>query len=139
MGKKVATQMGSSAQPLVQAFEADLKAKGGKGFAELKMFQTYPDVSTALANGTIDVGVLPDNVVLDQMKRKPGSLKIIGEIGEARLLAWVTHPQDPEIRAFVNKTLEELTASGKLAELQKKWFGKTLNLPAKNYLPKGAL
>ena len=139
VGKKVATQMGSMAQPLVQAFEADLKAKGGKGFAELKMFQTYPDVSTALANGTIDVGVLPDNVVLDQMKRKPGSLKIIGEIGEARLLAWVTHPQDPEIRAFVNKTLEELTASGKLAELQKKWFGKTLNLPAKNYLPKGAL
>ena len=139
VGKKVATQMGSSAQPLVQAFEADLKAKGGKGFAELKMFQTYPDVSTALPNGTTDLGVLPDNVVLDQMKRKPGSLKIIGEIGEARLLAWVTHPQDPEIRAFVNKTLEELTASGKLAELQKKWFGKTLNLPAKNYLPKGAL
>ena len=139
VGKKVATQMGSMAQPLVQAFENDLKAKGGNGFAELKLFQTYPDVATALANGTIDVGVLPDNVVLVQMKRKPGSLKIIGEIGESRLLAWAAHPQDPEIRAFVNKTLEELAANGKLAELQKKWFGKALNLPTKNYLPKGAL
>lgn len=47
VGKKVATQMGSSAQPLVQAFEADLKAKGGKGFAELKMFQTYPEIGRA--------------------------------------------------------------------------------------------
>ena len=139
LGKKVATQMGSLAQPMVQAFEKDLKAKnGGRGFASLRLFQSYPDVATALQNGTIDVGVLPDNVVAVQMKKRPGSLKVIGEVGEPRLLAWVTHPNDPEIRAFINKTLEELAASGKLAQLQKKWFGKTMNLPTKGYLPKGA-
>ena len=123
----------------MQAYEKELQAKNGGGFAELKLFQSYPDVATALQNGTIDIGVLPDNVVLVQMKKKPGSLKVIGEVGDPRLLAWVTHPQDPEIRAFINKTLEELAASGKLAALQKKWFGKTLNLPTKNYLPQGAL
>ena len=139
VGKKVGTQMGSLAQPLVQAYEKELQAKNGGGIAELKLFQSYPDVATALQNGTIDIGVLPDNVVLVQMKKKPGSLKVIGEVGDPRLLAWVTHPQDPEIRAFINKTLEELAASGKLAALQKKWFGKTLNLPTKNYLPQGAL
>lgn len=73
------------------------------------------------------------------MRRQPGAFKSIGEIGEPRLLAWVVNPQDPEIRAFVNQTLEELRANGKLTALQKKWFGAELSLPTSGYLPKGAL
>lgn len=139
VGKIVGTQMGSQAQPMVQEFERQLKAKSGKGFAEFKLLQAYPDVSVALSNGTLDVGVLPSNVLSVQMRRQPGAFKTIGEVGEPRLLAWVANPQDPEIRSFINQTLEEMRASGKLAELQKKWFGDTLNLPSSGYLPKGAL
>lgn len=138
-GKTVGTQMGSLAQPMVQEFERQMKAKSGKGFTELKLFQTYPDVSMALSNGTLDIGVIPSNVLSVQMRRQPGAFKAIGEVGDPRLLAWVTHPQDPEIRTFINQTLEEMRASGKLAELQKKWFGEVLNLPTSGYLPKGAL
>ena len=139
VGKTVGTQMGSLAQPMVQEFERQMKAKSGKGFAELKLFQTYPDVSMALSNGTLDIGVLPSNVLSVQLRRQPGAFKAIGEVGDPRLLAWVTHPQDPEIRTFINQTLEEMRVSGKLAELQKKWFGEVLDLPASGYLPKGAL
>ena len=139
VGKTVGTQMGSLAQPMVQEFERQMKAKSGKGFAELKLFQTYPDVSMALSNGTLDIGVIPSNVLSVQLRRQPGAFKAIGEVGDPRLLAWVTNPQDPEIRTFINQTLEELRVSGKLAELQKKWFGEALNLPASGYLPKGAL
>lgn len=139
VGKTVGTQMGSLAQPMVQEFERQMKAKSGKGFAELKLFQTYPDVSMALSNGTLDIGVIPSNVLSVQLRRQPGAFKAIGEVGDPRLLAWVTHPQDPEIRTFINQTLEELRVSGKLAELQKKWFGEALDLPASGYLPKGAL
>lgn len=139
VGKTVGTQMGSLAQPMVQEFERQMKAKSGKGFTELKLFQTYPDVSMALSNGTLDIGVIPSNVLSVQMRRQPGAFKAIGEVGEPRLLAWVTHPQDPEIRSFINQTLEEMRVSGKLATLQKKWFGEVLNLPASGYLPKGAL
>ena len=138
-GKKVGTQMGSMAQPMVQTFEKELQAKQGTGFAELKLFQSYPDVGVALSNGTLDIGVLPSNVLSVQMKRQPGVFRAIGEVGEPRLLAWVVNPKDPEIRAFINQTLDELRASGKLAELQKKWFGEPLDLPTKNYLPNGAL
>lgn len=139
IGKRVGTQMGSMAQPMVQAYEKELQAKQGAGFAELKLFQAYPDVSVALSNGSLDIGVLPSNVLSVQMKRQPGAFKAIGEVGEPRLLAWVVHPKDTEIRTFVNQTLDELRANGKLAELQKKWFGETLALPTKDYLPKGAL
>lgn len=139
VGKRVGTQMGSMAQPMVQAYEKELQARQGKGFAELKLFQAYPDVSVALSNGSLDIGVLPSNVLAVQMKRQPGAFKPIGEVGDPRLLAWVVHPKDAEIRAFVNRTLDELRASGKLAELQKKWFGEPLALPTKDYLPKGAL
>lgn len=139
VGKTVGTQMGSLAQPMVQEFERQMKAKSGKGFAELKLFQTYPDVSMALSNGTLDIGVLPSNVLSVQLRRQPGAFKAIGEVGDPRLLAWVTHPQDPEIRTFINQTLEEMRVSGKLAELQKKWFGEVLDLPVSGYLPKGAL
>ena len=59
VGKRVGTQMGSMAQPMVQAFEKELQAKQGGGFAELKLFQAYPDVGVALSNGTLDIGVLP--------------------------------------------------------------------------------
>ena len=139
VGKTVGTQMGSLAQPMVQEFERQMKAKSGKGFAELKLFQTYPDVSMALSNGTLDIGVIPSNVLSVQLRRQPDAFKAIGEVGDPRLLAWVTNPQDPEIRTFINQTLEELRVSGKLAELQKKWFDEALNLPASGYLPKGAL
>lgn len=139
IGKTVGTQMGSLAQPMVQEFERHLKAKNGKGFADLKLFQAYPDVGIALSNGTLDMGVVPSNVLSVQMRRQPGAFKVVGEVGEPRLLAWVANPQDSEIRAFVNQTLDEMRASGKLAELQKKWFGETLKLPTAGYLPKGAL
>lgn len=138
-GKVVGTQMGSQAQPVVQEFERELKAKSGQGFAELKLFQTYPDVSVALSNGTLDIGVLPSNVLSVQMRRQPGSFKSIGELGEPRLLAWVANPKDQEIRTFINTTLEEMRANGKLVALQKKWFGEALALPTSNYLPQGAL
>ncbi|PUA18864.1 transporter substrate-binding domain-containing protein [Glaciimonas sp. PCH181] len=139
VGKTVGTQMGSQAQPVIQEFERQMKAKSGKGFAELKLFQAYPDVSVALKNGTLDIGVIPSNVLSVQMRRQPGAFKAIGEVGEPRLLGWVANPQDPAIRTFINQTLEEMQANGKLVELQKKWFGEALNLPTSGYLPKGAL
>lgn len=138
-GKTVGTQMGSQAQPMVQEFDRQMKAKSGKGFAEIKLFQAYPDVSVALSNGTLDIGVIPSNVLAVQMRRQPGAFKAIGAVGEPRLLAWVANPQDAEIRSFINQTLDEMRASGKLAALQKKWFGEALTLPTAGYLPKGAL
>ncbi len=138
-GKIVGTQMGSLAQPAIQDFNKDLEAKGHDGYSDLKLYQTYPDVSVALTNGTIDVGVLPSNVLAIEMRQKPDAYRVVGDVGERKLLAWVTSPQDKEVRAFINDTIGEMAANGTLAELQKKWFGQTMDLPTTDYLPEGAL
>jgi polar amino acid transport system substrate-binding protein len=138
-GRIVGTQMGSLAQPAIQEYDKTLQKNGGKGYADLKLYQSYPDVSVALSNGTIDVGVLPSNVLAIEMRQKPDAYRIVGEVGKRKLLAWVTNPKDTEIRAFINSTIDEMRANGTLARLQKKWFGQTMDLPTKDYLPPGAL
>lgn len=138
-GKTIGTQMGSMAQPIATEYEQELKKKTGKGYADLKLLQSYPDVETALGNGTLDVGVIPSNVLAVQMRKQPGEFRVIGEAGQPKLLAWVVNPGDKEIRKFINDTLNEMRANGTLAELQKKWFGHTLDLPTSGYLPAGAL
>lgn len=138
-GKNVGTQMGSMAQPIAQDYENELKQKTGKGYASLQLLQAYPDVETALSNGTLDVGLLPSNVLAVQMRKQPGEFRVIGEAGQPKLLAWVVNPGDPDIRLFINNTLDEMLSNGTLVKLQKKWFGEALNLPTSGYLPEGAL
>jgi len=137
-GKVVGTQMGSSSQPIAQAFDAQLKAKGA-GYADIKLFQAYPDVMVALSNKTLDIGIMPSNIVAVLMKKEPGQFRVIGKIGEPKVLAWVANPQDKEIRDFINASLTELEKNGQLAQMQKKWFGYTMNLPTSGYLPAGAV
>jgi polar amino acid transport system substrate-binding protein len=137
-GRVVGTQMGSSSQPVAQAFDTQLKAKGA-GYADMKLFQAYPDVMVALSNKTLDVGIMPSNIVAVLMKREPGQYRVVGKIGEPKMLAWVAHPQDKEIRAFINTSLNQLEQNGQLAQMQKKWFGYTMNLPTSGYLPEGAV
>ncbi|ATJ89023.1 transporter substrate-binding domain-containing protein [Ralstonia solanacearum] len=138
-GKVLGTQMGSSSQPAAEQFEKTLKEQRGKGYADTKLFQAYPDVAIALSNKTVDVAFIPSNVAAIQMRKQPGAFKIVGEVGQPRLLAWVANPQDLEIRKFINDTLDELRASGKLPALEKKWFGAPMEIPRANYLPEGAI
>ncbi|MHC6084849.1 transporter substrate-binding domain-containing protein [Ralstonia solanacearum] len=138
-GKVLGTQMGSSSQPAAEQFEKTLKEQRGKGYADTKLFQAYPDVAIALSNKTVDVAFIPSNVAAIQMRKQPGAFKIVGEVGQPRLLAWVANPQDLEIRKFINDTLDELRANGKLPALEKKWFGAPMEIPRANYLPEGAI
>ncbi|MHA6907833.1 transporter substrate-binding domain-containing protein [Ralstonia pseudosolanacearum] len=138
-GKVLGTQMGSSSQPAAEQFEKTLKEQRGKGYADTKLFQAYPDAALALSNKTVDVAFIPSNVAAIQMRKQPGAFKIVGEVGQPRLLAWVANPQDLEIRKFINDTLDELHASGKLTALETKWFGAPMNVPRANYLPDGAI
>src|SRR5258708_13473614 len=60
-GKIVGTQMGSSSQPIAQAFDTQLKTKGA-GYADIKLFQAYPDVMVALPTKTLVVGTMPSSI-----------------------------------------------------------------------------
>lgn len=138
-GKIVATQLASSVQPVLEAHTAALKAKGGKGYGELKLFQAFPETQVALANGQVDAIVISSPTAAVLMRKFPNTYKIVGTVGESSHLAWVTRPEDKDLRDFINTTIDTLNDSGKLKELQMKWFGFRMDTPKQGYLPAGAL
>ena len=138
-GKVVATQLASAEQPVVEAYNEELKSEVGTGFADLKLFQAFPETYVAVGSGQVDAALIGSNGAAALMRKQPDKFKIVGEVGEPRYLAWVTHPDDTDLRDYLNDVIGELADSGKLTEWQQEWFGFTMDLPSEDYLPEGAL
>jgi polar amino acid transport system substrate-binding protein len=139
-GLVVGTQLASSTEPIARALDERLTAEGG-GFAELKLFTSFPDTYVALANGEIDAAMqaLPPLAVLVQERPEIFELGAPIETGvEWTYLAWVTRPEDTDLRDFISSVILEMRDDGRLAELQEKWFGTTMEIPDEGYLPPGA-
>jgi polar amino acid transport system substrate-binding protein len=138
-GMVVATQLASSVQPIIEAYDKELKEKGGKGLGELKLFTSFPETHVALASGQVDAIVIASPSAAVLMKNVPDTYKVVGSIGEFSYLSWVVRPEDKDLREFINAKIGELADSGKLKEMQMKWFGFEMKTPSEGYLPPGAL
>ncbi|MDS9469179.1 transporter substrate-binding domain-containing protein [Paracoccus sp. MBLB3053] len=139
-GKVVGTQLGTTTQEEAEKANASLKAKGGKGFADLKLYPSFPEAYLALTSGEIDAVVqsMPNAAALT--KEKPDVFAVAGPVTDAqRYIAWVTRASDTDLRDRISVILKELRDSGKLYELQQKWFGFTMALPDGDYLPAGGI
>ena len=138
-GKVVGTQLASGNEAASKAFQEDMKSRGLGEFGELKLFTSYPEVTLALANGTLDVAVqnLPNLAVI--IKNQPDMFELVGPITDTSYLAWVTRPEDTDLRDYLSKKILEMRDSGKIDELQDKWFGFKMKIPNEGYLPEGAL
>ncbi|SFY16613.1 amino acid ABC transporter substrate-binding protein, PAAT family [Paracoccus pantotrophus] len=138
-GKVVATQLASAVDPVAKALDERLKAEG-QGFAELKLFPTFNDSFLAVANGTADAAMAGLPVLQNLMNERPGVFELVGQAADTQSLnAWVVRPEDKDLRDAINAVILELKASGRFAELQRKWLGMTYELPETGYLPEGAL
>lgn len=137
-GMVVATQLASSVQPVIEAYDKELKAKGG-GIGEIKLFTSFPETHVALASGQVDAIVIASPSAAVLMKNVPDTYKIVGSISGVEYLAWVVRPDDKDLRDLINTSIGELKDSGKLKELQLKWFGFEMQTPDQGYLPPGAL
>jgi polar amino acid transport system substrate-binding protein len=141
-GKVVATQLASSTEPVAKAYDEKLKAEGGSGFAELKLFTAFTEAYVALANGEVDAVIqsLPALAVL--AKEKPETFELLGPVeipGAFTYLAWVTRPEDKDLRDFISGVIRDMRGDGRLAALQDKWFGFQMEIPDEGYLPPGAI
>lgn len=138
-GMVVATQLASSVQPIIEAYDKKLKEQGGSGLAELKLFTSFPETHVALASGQVDAIVIATSSAAVLMKNVPDTYKLVGPISELSYLSWVVRPEDKDLREYINTKIGELKDSGKLKEFQMKWFGFEMEAPAEGYLPEGAL
>ncbi|MEM1277170.1 MAG: transporter substrate-binding domain-containing protein [Pseudomonadota bacterium] len=138
-GKVVGTQLSSGGEAAAKEFEAKLKSEGTDGYKELKLYTSYPETYLALANGEIDVVVqtLPNLAVV--VKEQPGVFELVGAIGDLSYMSWVTRPEDTDLRDYLSSMILEMRDSGKLYELQDKWFGFRMEIPDSGYLPDGAI
>ena len=137
-GKIVGVELGSSQAQEVEGLGEKLKAEGKDSFAEIRGFKSTDDMRLALASGQIDIGTIPSFSLATMQKQRPDTFAQFVNIGSGTLFAWVAHPDGADLRDRVNEALIKLDDSGKLDELQMKWFGFEMELP-EDYLPEGAL
>jgi polar amino acid transport system substrate-binding protein len=139
-GKIVGTQLGTTTEQEARKADAALKSAGGKGFAELKLYPAFPEVYVALSSGELDAAVqsAPNAAVL--VKERPRVFALAGPVTDAhRYIAWVTRPEDADLRARISSVIKGLRDNGQLGELQQKWFGFKMDIPDTGYLPPGSL
>ncbi len=139
-GMAVGTQLASSTEPIARALDERLKGEG-EGFAELKLYTAYTDTYVALANGEIDavIQALPSLAVLVKERSDMFEIAAPVETGVAyTYMAWVTRPEDKDLRDFISGVIREMREDGRLYEIQNKWFGFKMEIPDEGYLPPNA-
>ncbi len=138
-GVLVGTQLGSSTDAVARQMNDELKAQGGSGFSDLRLFQSYPDTAFNLQSGQVDAIIVPSITAAEFMRTSPDAFKIKFTYGKPAYLSWVTRPEDKTLLEALNSTINRLIASGKIAEMQKKWVGVNSATPENGYLPDNAV
>ena len=128
-GKIVGCVGSTPAVTEMEKFDAEQKAKGNPGLKEIRLYQGHPEHFVDLKNGRIDAVAQAMPVALVTIKHDPGVYEMISTIGDKRYVTWATRKEDEDLLNFLNEEILKLKKSGKLAELQEKWFGTTWDLP----------
>lgn len=118
-------------------YNAELSAD--KQAEEIVHFPGDPELFLGLANRQIDAAVETTLVIAEAMRKQEGRFELVEPIGDPFYFGWVTRPEDTELRDAFNEEIYKLRDSGKLAELQEKWFGYSMEIPDSGYLPPNAL
>ncbi|TBN12855.1 transporter substrate-binding domain-containing protein [Agrobacterium cavarae] len=129
-GKAVGSQAGSAQLAALETFAATLKDKGGP-----VTVSTYTDFSEAYADlgaGRIQavVNSLPN--LLEAARQRPDVFEVVlPTFGPKTYFSWAgrNDADSASLNALMDTELVKLNTSGKLAELQKKWFGAPMELP----------
>jgi len=135
-GHGCAVKQTTQPEQMMQAFNEELKA-AGKAEVTLLSFETVEETVAALVDKRVDCIVDDKSVLYQAMAtRSDVAMEVVGEIGGKALVGWGTNKNDPALTAALIDSLKKLKAGGKMAELQKKYFGFSMDdLPEENFVP----
>jgi polar amino acid transport system substrate-binding protein len=128
-GKTVGIQAGSALLARLPELETMLKQDGGK-LGKVVEYTSYPEAYQDLALGRTDFVV---NTIINLkalVAEKPNVFEIGQPVSGKSFPAWALKKGNADLLAYMNAFIAKQKASGKFAELQKKWFGEEFpNLP----------
>jgi polar amino acid transport system substrate-binding protein len=120
-GKTVGVQAGSALLGRLPELAKMLEKDGGK-LGKVVEYTSYPEAYQDLALGRVDYVVNTIINLKTLVAEKP-----VFEIGQAvsgkSFPAWAVAKDNKELLAFLSEFIAKEKASGRFAELQKKWFG----------------
>lgn len=128
-GKTLGIQAGSALLARLPELEVMLKESGGK-LGKVVQYQSYPEAYADLANGRLDYVINAVISVNDLVKKHPNVFAKGQVVSGKGFVAWPVPKDSPELLEFLNGFVKHLKETGKLRELQIKWFGQPFdNLP----------
>lgn len=133
-GKTLGTQSGTIFTARIEEFKAMIEKSGGH-IGKIVEYQSFPEAYADLSNGRLDYVVDLEIPIFELMSKKPGAYKSGQAIFSPQYFAWPIAKSSPELLAYLTKFVTHLKETGKLAELQKRWFGKVYdNLPSESII-----
>ena len=123
-GKTVGVQAGSVLLSRLPELEAMLEEQGGE-LGEVVQYESYPEAFADLANGRLDYVIdsaVPVNALVTS---KPDVFAAGQAVSGPGYVSWPIPKGSPELLDYMTGFLAEMRESGKLAELQEKWFGQS--------------
>lgn len=121
-GKTVGVQAGSVLLTRLPELEAMLAETGGS-LGRVMQYEAYPEIYADLANGRLDY-VINSAVPVNDLIRQRGNLFEAGQaVSGPGFISWPIPKQSTELLAYLTEFMTHLRDTGRLAELQEKWFG----------------
>ena len=122
-GKTVGAQAGSAMLAELKAFDVSLKAKGGAGLKKIVEYPSNPEAYQDLALGRTDAVVNTEINLRSLVKEKSGVFALGEGIAKPVYIAWAMKKGNTEFAKAIDDAILAVRKSGKMYELQEKWFG----------------
>ncbi|QJQ95922.1 MULTISPECIES: transporter substrate-binding domain-containing protein [Halomonadaceae] len=125
-GKRVGAQAGSVGLSRLSELATTLEEQGGR-LGEVVEYESYPEAHADLANGRLDF-VVDAVVPLNDLVSVRGDTFAMGQaVSGPGFASWPVPKNSPELLEYLTDFMTEMRESGRLAELQEKWFGQSFD------------
>jgi polar amino acid transport system substrate-binding protein len=131
-GKVVASQTGSAQLKALLGYGEKLAAKG-ESFKDVREYVSFDEAFADLAAGRVDAVAQAFPNLADAVKKRPDAFRIITPpFGPAVYFSWAARKDadSASLAEFFDAELRKLNESGKMKELQMKWFGFEMPVPS---------
>ena len=131
-GKVVGSQAGSAQMKALQEFDAKQKAGGRPGLKDMREYTSFDEAYADLAAGRLDAVAQSLSSLATLAKTRGDVYAVLPQpIGPKTYFGWVGRKDadSAPLVKFFNDGIIKAAKSGKLKELQMKWFGFPMDTP----------